>query len=50
MTCFHLGVVAGIALCLSITALFGWAFITLVEGDNWTREVGRVIAGWRARR
>lgn len=47
IACFHLGVVAGIALTLSITAVFGWAFIAIVEGQDWTQEVGRVIARWK---
>jgi hypothetical protein len=31
--CFHLGVVAGLGIALVVTALFGWAFIALVESD-----------------
>lgn len=47
--CFTFGVLAGLSLALVLASLFGWAFIALVEGQDWTAQAGRVIAGWRTR-
>lgn len=37
--CFHLGVMAGIAISLAVAAVFGWIFIVIAESD-W-KGVGR---------